>query len=85
LRNTVGVPFGREEHTPRANGVSVYYPFVLVELLGYTQVDDSEEDELLLSFADEDGCRVTVKVRRAVIAALIARLSAPPDPSSDAS
>jgi hypothetical protein len=39
----------------------------------------------LLSFADEDGCRVTVKVRRAVIAALIARLSAPPDPSSDAS
>jgi hypothetical protein len=54
-------------------------------LLGYSQVDDSEEDELLLSFSDEDGCRVTVKVRRAVIAALIARLSTPPDRSDDSS
>jgi hypothetical protein len=82
LRNTVGVPCRGEEHTSRADGVSVYYPFVLVELLAYTEVDDSEEGEVLLSFSDEDGCRVTVKVRRSVIAALIARLSAPPDPQS---
>jgi hypothetical protein len=81
LRNTAGVPCRGEEHTPRADGVSVYYPFVLVELLGYSQAGDSEEDEVLLSFSDEDGCNVTIKVRLSVIAALLSRLSAPPDPS----
>jgi hypothetical protein len=39
----------------------------------------------LLSFSDEDGCRVTIKVRRAVIEGLLSRLSAPPDPSKDSS
>jgi hypothetical protein len=35
----------------------------------------------LLSFSDEDGCNVTIKVRGSVIAALLSRLSVPPDPS----
>jgi hypothetical protein len=51
-------------------------------LLEYSETDGAEDDEVLLSFSDEDGCRVTVKVRRAVIAALIERLAAPPDPSA---
>ncbi len=73
---------GREEHTPRADGVSVYYPFALVELLDYRELNGREDGEVSLAFSDEDGCRVTVRIRRLLIAALVVRLSAPPDPST---
>lgn len=66
---------------PRADGVTVYYPFALVELLDYRRLDDNEGDEVLLAFEDEDGCRVTVRVRAVVIEALKARLAEPPDSS----
>lgn len=35
----------------------------------------------MLAFLDEDGCQVTVRLRRDVIEALKARLSAPPESS----
>ena len=66
---------------PRADGVTVYYPFALVELLGYRRVDDNEDGELLLSFEDEDGCQVTIRLRAAVAEALKSRLREPPDSS----
>jgi invasion protein IalB len=68
--------------TPRADGVTVYYPFALVELLSFREVDDNEAGEVLLSFMDEDGCQVTVRVRREVLEALKSRLAQPPDSSS---
>jgi hypothetical protein len=71
----------REGHLPRADGVTVYYPFALVDLLGYREVDDDEDGELLLSFRDEDGAEVKVRVRRELVDALRARLAAPPDSS----
>jgi hypothetical protein len=72
---TKGVP------TARADGVTVYYPFALVELLGYREVDDDEDGEVLLSFLDEDGCQVTVRLRRELLGAIRARLAEPPDSS----
>ena len=68
--------------TARADGVTVYYPFALVQFLGYREVDDNEGGEVLLSFLDEDGCQVTVRLRRAVAEATCARLARPPDSSS---
>jgi hypothetical protein len=35
----------------------------------------------LLSFLDEDGCRVSIRLRREVVEALKARLCVPPDSS----
>jgi hypothetical protein len=35
----------------------------------------------LLSFLDEDGCRVSIRLRREVVDALKARLCVPPDSS----
>jgi invasion protein IalB len=72
----------REGYLRRADGVTVYYPFALVELLDYRQVDDNEGGEVLLSFEDEDGCHVTIRLRAAVVAALKSRLENPPDSSS---
>jgi len=71
----------REVHTPRADGVTVYYPFALVDLLDCHPVDDSKDGELLLSFLDEDGCRVSIRMRRELAEALKARLFASPDSS----
>ena len=73
----------REVHTPRADGVTVYYPFALVELLGCRQVDDHEAGEILLTFEDEDGCQVTIRLRAVVVEALKARLCTPPDSSQE--
>ena len=66
----------------RADGVTVYYPFALVQLLGYREVDDNEGGEVLLSFLDEDGCQVPVRLRRELLDAIRARLAEPPDSSS---
>jgi hypothetical protein len=72
----------RERHdTARADGVTVYYPFALVELLDYRQVDDGEDGELLLSFRDEDGAEVKIRVRREVAEEIRKRLAVPPDSS----
>jgi len=67
--------------TARADGVTVYYPFALVELHEYREVDDDGDGDVLLSFLDEDGCKVTVRVRREVAEALRARLASPPHSS----
>jgi hypothetical protein len=61
--------------------VTVYYPFALVELLDYRQVDDGEDGELLLSFRDEDGAEVKIRVRREVAEEIRKRLAVPPDSS----
>ena len=71
----------REVHTARADGVTVYYPFALVELLDYRRLDDNEGDEVLLAFTDEDGCRVTIRMSAVVVEALKSRLCEPPDSS----
>ncbi|HXU43552.1 MAG TPA: hypothetical protein VN675_14590 [Burkholderiales bacterium] len=68
-------------HTAQASGVTVYYPFALVDLLGYRQADDAD-GEVLLSFMDEDGCQVSIRLRRHLVEALKARLHVPPDSSS---
>src|SRR5262249_53440023 len=70
----------REGHTP-ANGVTVYYPFALVDLLSYREVDDDKDGRVLLSFVDEDGCEVTIRLHRELVEALKARLASPPDTS----
>lgn len=70
-----------EVHTPRANGVTVYYPFALVDLTDYREVDDREGGEVMLSFLDEDGCTVSIRLSRKVAEALKDRLCVPPDSS----
>jgi hypothetical protein len=67
---------GKEVPTPqRADGVSVYYPFALVELLDVTKADDHENTgELLLRFLDSDGCQVTLRLTPVAIDQLRARL-----------
>jgi hypothetical protein len=67
--------------TARADGVSVYYPFALVDLIDYRKVDDDGDGDVLLSFYDEDGCQVTIRLRRGLLESLKARLDAPPDSS----
>ena len=66
---------------PRADGVTVYYPFALVELLDYRQTGEGEEGEVLLSFRDEDGAEVKIRMRRELVYVLCDRLAAPPDSS----
>jgi hypothetical protein len=66
---------------PRADGVTVYYPFALVDLLDYHQADEGEDGELLLTFRDEDGATVKVRLRRELAEALRDRLAGPPDSS----
>jgi len=67
--------------TARADGVTVYYPFALVELLDIRQVDDGEDGEVLLSFRDEDGAEVKIRVRRELAEEIRERLAVPPDSS----
>lgn len=66
---------------PRADGVTVYYPFALVDLLDYRVVDEDGDGELLLSFRDEDGAVVKVRLRRELAELLKSRLGGPPDSS----
>jgi hypothetical protein len=66
---------------PRADGVTVYYPFALVDLLDYQAVDDDGDGGVLLSFRDEDGAVVKVRLRRELVELLKSRLGAPPDSS----
>ena len=69
----------REAHTHRSGALSVYYPFALVDLLEYREADEHKQTgEVLLSFLDQDGCKVTLRARRDVIEALAARLATPP-------
>jgi hypothetical protein len=61
------------------NGVSVYYPFALVELVDVLEADGYEETgDILLSLRDEDGVVVTVRLRRGLAEALAERLRRPP-------
>jgi hypothetical protein len=61
--------------------LSVYYPFALVELLHYSKADGYEETGLLLlSFLDESGCQVTIKVTEPLAADLAQRFATPPEP-----
>lgn len=62
--------------------MTVYYPFALVELLDFRQVDDGEDGEVLLSFRDEDGAEVKVRLRRELAEEIRKRFEAPPDSSS---
>ncbi|OAI50677.1 hypothetical protein AYO46_09605 [Betaproteobacteria bacterium SCGC AG-212-J23] len=66
---------------PRADGVTVYYPFALVELLEWRQADEDKDGEILLTFRDEDGAQVTIRMRRELAEMLRARFTAPPDSS----
>ena len=70
-----------EDATPSGrNGVSVYYPFALVELIDYLEADGYEETgDVLLSLRDEDGVTVTVRLRPGLVKELLERLGRPPD------
>ena len=54
----------------RASGLSVHYPFAIVEFLGCDKLDEADAGELLLRFRDEDGCSVTLRVKLEVLAGL---------------
>jgi hypothetical protein len=57
--------------------VSVYYPFALVELVDIAKTDEyAETGEMMLSFYDADGCRVTLRVTPDTLEALCAKLNA---------
>jgi len=71
-----------EVHTARSDGLTVYYPFALVDLLDYCQADDDKEGEVLFAFMDEDGCRVSIRMRRELVDELKQRLCVPPNSSS---
>ena len=60
----------------RVDGTTVYYPFALVDLVDDRQTD--EDGEVLLSFMDEDGCQVSIRLRRHLVDALKDRLGVPP-------
>jgi hypothetical protein len=62
--------------------VSVYYPFALVSLQDYRKVDDAEGGEVLLAFMDEDGCRVTLRLSRALAEQLAEKLRKGPEASA---
>ena len=66
---------------PRADGVTVYYPFALVDLLDYREAGDGGDGEVLLAFRDEDGCEVKIRLRRELADALRSRLASPPGSS----
>jgi len=71
---------GKEGATPtRAAGVSVYYPFPLLELVDIGKTDEhAETGEVLLYFLDSDGCQVTLRVSEYALAQLRTKLSEPP-------
>ena len=50
----------------------MYYPFALVEFLEVVENDECEAvGEVLLAFLDQDGCRVTVRLRREALEQLL--------------
>lgn len=70
---------GLTPHQP--HGVSVYYPFALVELVDIGKTDEhAETGEVLLCFLDEDRCQVTLRLSPKALEQLRARLAgtAPP-------
>lgn len=66
--------------TPKgAQGVSVYYPFALVELVDIARTDEHDQTgEVLLYFLDSDGCQVTLRVSESTLMQLRERLIAWP-------
>ena len=64
--------------TTRADGVSVYYPFPLLELVDIGKTDEhAQTGEMLLYFLDSDGCQVTLRLSEYALAQLRAKLSEP--------
>lgn len=62
-----------EGPTAADNPVSVYYPFALVEFVEVLEDDENRAaGEVLLVFRDQDGCRVTVRLRKAAMERLLA-------------
>jgi hypothetical protein len=62
------------------HAISVYYPFALTDLVRFVEGDDYQETgDVLLVFADEEGCQVTLRLRSALAAELAKRLQAPPE------
>ena len=72
-----------EARTAASNALSVYYPFCLVDLVAYRESEDVEDTgEVVLSFLDDDGCQVTLRLSPHAIEALRKRVPDPPDPAS---
>ena len=71
---------GKEVLTPKgAQGVSVYYPFALVEFVEAAKTDEHEQTgEVLLHFVDSDGCQVTLRISELALLRLRERLNAWP-------
>jgi hypothetical protein len=80
-RVTSGAQAGsrKEASTPNhAEGVSVYYPFALLELIDIGKTDEhAETGEVLLYFRDSDHCRVTIRLSEYAFEQLRTKLSAP--------
>ncbi len=59
------------------HAVSIYYPFALVELVDIGETEEHEETgEVMLSFLDSDGCRVTLRLTPQALDELCQRLEA---------
>ena len=71
-------PWLPEGPTATDNPVSVYYPFALVEFVEVLEDDENRAaGEVLLVFRDQDGCRVTVRLRKAALERLLAACARP--------
>ena len=69
-------PPRRQPTQARADGISVYYPFPLLELVDIGKTDEhAETGEVLLYFLDSDGCQVTLRVSEYALTQLRAKLS----------
>lgn len=65
------------------HAISVYYPFALTDLVRFVEGDDYQETgDVLLVFADEEGCQVTLRLGSALVAELAKRLQSPPEAKS---
>jgi hypothetical protein len=66
------LPFAAAGAPPEFSGLSVYYPFELVRFLGLSRdADNPGEAEVVATFLDSDGCRVSVRVAAPALHALL--------------
>jgi len=66
------LPFATAGAPPEFSGLSVHYPFELVRFLGLSRdADDLGESEVVATFLDSGGCRVSVRVAAPALHALL--------------
>ena len=72
LPDVPDLPFAAAGAPPEFSGLSVYYPFELVRFLGLSrEADNLGESEVMATFLDSGGCRVSVRVAAPALHALL--------------